>query len=60
MWYVMVYDDSGHRYVIPEDKLEDWENWLNLEESNEDSWIEPHYAKRIEGRLRFKEWESDN
>lgn len=44
---VIVYDDSGHRYLIPYNKRKDWEFFLE----NDDSGNEPSYAERIDGAL---------
>jgi hypothetical protein len=50
-WFILVSDDSGHDYVIPESKSEDWEAWLDEEDDL------PDYATRVEGDFRFREWE---
>ena len=52
-WFVIVGDDSGHEYVIPEEKRDEFYVWVD----DEDNWDEPDYATRIEGNFRFKEWE---
>lgn len=38
-----VSDDDGHDYLIPEDKLKDWWEWLDSEEL-----ICPEWAERLD------------
>lgn len=54
-WFILVRDDSGHQYVIPEEKKTDWDDWLNDEECYTYGQL-PNYAIRIDGYLRFKQW----
>jgi len=56
-WYILVSDDSGHYYVIPENKSEDWNKFLQIPEDDPLSWDVPEYAKRKEGFFRFKIYE---
>lgn len=52
--YILVSDNSGHDYVIPSDKGDDWYDWLELPEDTPNSYVLPDYAKKIEGGLEFE------
>lgn len=51
-WYVLVSDDSGHEYVIPEDKEEEFYGWVDEELPDPPEW-----AYQKEGFFRFKQFE---
>jgi hypothetical protein len=53
-WFILVGDDSGHKYVIPEDKREEWWDFIDAEDYDVEF---PSYATMVEGSFRFKEWE---
>lgn len=42
-------DDSGHWYVVPLDKQEEWSVWRNIPEDDERSWNAPEWAERVNG-----------
>lgn len=44
---IVVYDDSRHRYIIPYNKLQDWEIFVR----DDDTGNEPCYAERIDGAM---------
>ena len=44
-------DDSGHRYLVPLDRRDDWLAWRGLGEDSSESWNVPDYAVRFEGEL---------
>lgn len=50
-WFILVKDDDGHSYVIPETYREQWNKWV---ESTSDRL--PSYASWVDG-IRFKQWE---
>ena len=50
MKYILISDDSGHDYVIPSIKSQDWYKWLSLLE--EDINL-PNWAKRVE-KIEFE------
>lgn len=52
-WYIEVCDDDCHYYVIPEEKKEDWYQWL---EEDPDYAYLPEYAEQVE-HFRFQKWE---
>jgi hypothetical protein len=57
MEYIEVMDDSFHHYVIPLDKEDDWEKFMEIPEDDPSSWDVPEYAELIDGgRLIFKEY----
>ena len=54
-WHVLVQDDSCHWYVIPADKVGEWEAWDKFEDG-----VVPAWAEAVGGaplRVRFREWE---
>ena len=53
-WHRIVGDDSGHEYVIPSDKDEEWDTWLQDEEAVAYGGL-PIYATRVEG-IEFRQW----
>lgn len=55
-WYILVSDESGHDYVIPQDKLDNWEAWVDLDSDDPESWDAPDYAERVEGNFRFRQY----
>lgn len=55
--YRLVYDNSGHTYVIPADRDVDWDTWLELDDEDEAAWNAPYWATRVDaGRLVFESW----
>ena len=58
-WHIVVSDDTGDYYVIPLDKQEEWDQYL------EDIWSEnppqpkewAHYVGGFPQEVKFKEWE---
>jgi hypothetical protein len=50
VWYVLVRDDSGHTYVIPQNRGYEWERMVDTMEEI------PEWATRV-GPIRFKRWE---
>lgn len=56
-WHVLVGDNSGHEYVIPESKQDEWDTFMEIPEDDERSWDVPEWAERKEGRFRFTEYE---
>ena len=54
---VVVSDNSCHRYIIPFNKLGDWNKFMELDDDNPSSWDVPKYAKRIDGgRIVFEKY----
>lgn len=47
--YFLDSDQSGHWYLVPEEKRAEWDDWTNLNEDDERSWNEPSYAVRLGG-----------
>jgi hypothetical protein len=58
--YFIGTDCSGHRYIVPLSRREEWDAWSDIPEDDERSWDEPEYAERIEGGLlTFENWRMD-
>lgn len=57
--YILVGDDSGHKYVIPEEKADDWSAFMDLPEDDPASWDVPEWAKRVEGKFTFTDPKTD-
>ena len=52
-----VSDNSSHHYVIPVDKLSEWEEFCSYDESDERGWDTPTWARLIDGgTLTFQNW----
>lgn len=49
--YMIVGDDSGHEYCIPEERLREWDTFLETEAAL--SGDEPAWAMRLEGTFTF-------
>jgi len=55
--YCLVGDDSGHHYIIPFDKIDDWNHFMEIPDDDPTSWNVPGYAERLDGgRLVFSNW----
>jgi hypothetical protein len=49
-------DDSGHEYLVPLERVEEWHKFCAIPEDDEESWDVPAWAVRIDGgRLTFSE-----
>lgn len=57
--YFLGHDNSGHDYVVPVSRRDEWFRWLEIPEDDERSWEVPEYAKRIDGRLTFTDPRTD-
>ena len=55
MRYCISDDGSGHKYVIPYERTQEWESWIYSQAwENGDP---PDYAERIDGgTLTFTDW----
>ena len=49
--YFIGSDGSCNSYLVPLDKIKEWQEWANLDADDERSWDEPDYAERLEGKL---------
>lgn len=58
-WHVLVSDNSGHEYVIPQEKQEEWDAFMEIPEDDERSWDVPEWAEQKEGYFRFKQFQTD-
>lgn len=47
--FIEAKDNDSHRYRIPIDKQEEFEEWVELPEEDEKAWEEPSYAERLDG-----------
>lgn len=47
--FILVTDNDGHHYVIPEAKLIRWEVWCNIPSDDERSWEPPDFAEAVGG-----------
>ena len=43
--YVLMRDDSGHWYVVPESRIQDFNKWT----SQDEDWETPKYARAVGG-----------
>ncbi|MEE9481882.1 hypothetical protein [Methylobacterium ajmalii] len=49
--FILVSDDAGHSYVIPEDRKDDWDTWRFG--CGDDAGDGPMFAVRVEGEMTF-------
>ena len=49
MQFFLGRDQSSHWYVIPEEHRAAWEEWCDLDEDDEASWIAPKFAIPVNG-----------
>lgn len=56
--YKLVGDNSGHDYVIPIERADDWEKFMDIDEDDPASWDVPEWAKMIGGGLTFTDPQS--
>lgn len=56
--FIIVSDDDGHKYLIPEEKYDDFYDWCDAVSGSRES-IHDFNEFRIEGfsRIRIFEWE---
>ena len=55
--YFIGHDCSGHKYVVPLARKDEWDKWADLPEEDERAWDVPDYAVRLDGgRLVFSGW----
>lgn len=57
--YFLAGDNSGHEYVVPVGRKEEWFAWLEIPEDDERSWDVPEYAKQVDGGLTFTDPRDD-
>lgn len=57
--YFLAHDNSGHDYVVPVERKEEWFAWLEIPEDDERSWDVPEYARQVDGRLTFTDPRDD-
>jgi len=58
MEYILIRDNDGHWFVIPEMKQSNFNKWLE-QSYDEDAWDIPEYAKEVGGSqtlVKFKEY----
>lgn len=60
MRYCLASDDDGHWYVIPAEKRDEWENWVQMPESTD--YEAPSYAIPVDGHptwITFERWKQE-
>ena len=51
--YFIGSDNSGHDYLVPVEKRDEFWAWSEMDEDDPASWEAPEYVKRCEGGLTF-------
>lgn len=52
-WFRLVSDDSGHDYVVPVERSDEWDDY----DWEENEWEAPEWATRLGGSgLQFQTW----
>jgi len=46
--YFLAQDNSGHWYLVKNNKRKEWNKWTNLDEDDERAWENPSYSLRID------------
>lgn len=55
--FIEVTDDDFHHYVIPFEKKEEWNTFLEIDSDDERGWEVPVWAERIDGgQVVFKNY----
>ena len=47
--YFIDKDQSGHRFLVDAKFKKEWDQWNNLPEDDENSWVAPGYAMVLDG-----------
>ena len=47
--YFLDQDQSSHWYLVPCNKEQDWNEWVDLDEDDERAWEAPDYAIELGG-----------
>jgi hypothetical protein len=47
--YTLHQDNDSHWYVIPADKVPEWEEFLELDPDDPESWDAPEWAEAVGG-----------
>jgi hypothetical protein len=47
--YCLATDNSSHWYLVPAARRAEFSAWAELPEDDERGWVEPDYARRIDG-----------
>lgn len=47
--YFLATDSSGHWFVVPCSKKEEWFRWADLDEDNDEAWDAPDFARVVGG-----------
>lgn len=57
--FCLTQDDDCHWYVIPSDKIDEWNNWIGSEDY--ENGIVPEYAKSVDGasNVHFMNYTTD-
>jgi hypothetical protein len=47
--YFLSQDGSSHWYIIPLNKMQEWDEWVNIDEDDPEGWKVPDYAQVVGG-----------
>lgn len=42
-------DNDGHWFIIPVERRDEWNDWIDLDQSDEASWDVPEWADDLNG-----------
>lgn len=60
--FILVQDNDGHWYVIPQPRISDWQAWLDVSHLDDGAWDLPSYATEVGGHpslVTFERFEID-
>lgn len=47
--FALAQDNDSHWYVVPVDKMTEWDEWLELDPECDEAWEAPEFAQRVGG-----------
>lgn len=47
--FILTQDNDSHWYVVPVDKMAEWDAWLEIDADDERAWDAPDFARPVGG-----------
>lgn len=58
MKYYLDTDQSGHWYIVPVDRSQEWSEWQELDDDDERAWEAPEWAQMVGGAPQAVQFEN--